>query len=163
MKEVIVYIIGIFAGETFGIGQTNQISPPKQIRVQYPSELRYYGTNATTSFSTDFVLMPHIDFRLLYCDRETLEHRIKSAVCILDYPWEGKPLHLQIEIGAATTLKDILRKSGDPDLINWQGRRPGIRLIQQGRILTCHGSANYKQYLRTIIAPGDFIVVVMLD
>ena len=128
----------------------------QQVTIKYPSDLLAGGAKGSTRFSLDFVLRPIGDFRLMYCDEETLQRRIEAGVCVLDFdhPY-GK--HAEIRIPTQVTLGDVLKQSGEKRLERWNGiGQPSIRIISRRAILAHDGT---EQFLLAKISAGDFIVV----
>jgi hypothetical protein len=130
------------------------------VSIKYPSDMRAKGTRGTTSFSPDFILYPISDLRLLYCDTDTLQARVASGICVVDFD-QASPVHKELNVTRDTTLAEVLKASGDPRLKAWRGRgQPAVRVISKRAIMLHDGTA---QFLETKIAAGDFVLVLQID
>lgn len=150
----------LFAGDTGQSTNVTRLARTARVTIKYPSDLRANGAKGVTPFSLDFVLDLISDFRLLYCDEQTLRTRIAAKVCIIDFD-NPDGVHKDVKVSADSTLRDVLKNSGVKRLQKWDGRgQPYIRLITARAIMAPDGT---EQFLKTKICAGDFIVVQTFD
>jgi hypothetical protein len=155
MKRILVVMLIAISASLMPAG-TDLTNVPEK-RIKYPSDLLAKGTNGTTPFTASFILRPIQDFRLIYCDRKTLQERVQSSVCILDVASSGDN-HKEVKISGNTTLGDVMKREGYQ---SWRpGLQPAIRLVTKRAILADSGE---EQFLNTKISPGDFIVILLTD
>jgi hypothetical protein len=141
---------------------TNRITGrvAERVTIKCPSDLRANGAKGATPYSLDFVLDFNADFRLLYCDYETLQKRIADQVCIIDFD-SPEPFCREIKVTVDSTLGDVFKKSGARNLEKYKGfGQPPIRIINSHAILAPEGG---EKFLKTKISAGDFIVVQPVD
>jgi len=142
------------AADTNSANQEKTATNLTNVSISAPSDLRGGGNKGTTPYTLDFVLRPLRDFRLLYCDVQTLERRVSSGVCVVDFAISGS--HLEVKVTANTTLDDVLRL-GNTHLYGWRpGIPPHVVIVGKRAIL---GDDEGTDFLKTSISPGDFVVV----
>jgi len=148
---ILIFLTGVLVTAPSEEGDTNQ-----QSRIKFPSDLLSQGSRGITPFGVDFILHPIRDFRLIYCDNQTLQTRIQSGVCVIDVASRTEN-HKEVKVLTNSTLADVLKIAG-PVLQGWQpGLQPSLRIIGERSILADHGN---EAFLQTKILPGDFIVLL---
>jgi hypothetical protein len=128
-------------------------------RIRFPSDLLARGSRGTSPFKVDFILHPIRDFRLIYCDDQVLDARVRSGVCIIDTA-STRENRKEVKIAVNTRLADVLKAAGD-GLEDWRpGLQPSLRIVTERAIL---GDTGKDEFLETRISPGDFIVLLKFD
>jgi hypothetical protein len=163
MKALLLFVYfgcvpaGLLAAETNLSNQISEQTNKFRVTISAPSDLLTKGIKGSTPYSADFVLRKIRDFRLMYCNPDTLRARVASGVCVLDFE-SPSGSHIEAKIAPSTRLIDVLKRAG----VTWRpkAQQPAVRVISKHAILADDGTEEFKN---TLISPGDFIIVLPIE